>query len=203
MRGLIAIAFLCAFIGSAEAHSRHHVYVAHDMVHGLGYGFWHMKQSADRNRAHHHAYHHRARHHYRHSDMPQRHYAGNLITIQTAAGIPITVAADFAYKIRGFIGDLIADTGYRPRDIHCFAATGHIPGSLHHIGKACDFDQTGWNRTARVMYSGRVTELAARWGLQSGCEFHSRRDCGHIQDRVQYAHRRTNRRYAGLWRNER
>ena len=76
MRGLIAIAFLCAFIGSAEAHSRHHVYVAHDMVHGLGYGFWHMKQSADRNLAHHHhAYHHRARHHYRHSDMPPQHYA--------------------------------------------------------------------------------------------------------------------------------
>ena len=73
MRGFLAFAILCAFIGSAQAHSRRHVYVAPDMVHGLAYGFWHMKQSGDRNLAHHHKA--RRRPHYRHSDMPQRTYA--------------------------------------------------------------------------------------------------------------------------------
>jgi hypothetical protein len=50
-----------------------------------------------------------------------------------------------------------------------------VKRSRHYSGNACDFDQTGWNRTARVMY--RVGDLAAKWGLRNGCSFG---DCGHV-----------------------
>lgn len=97
-----------------------------------------------------------------------------LVTIQTAAGIPIRVASDFAPKIEGFIRDIVA-MGYRPGKIHCYARGGHVSHSLHYSGHACDFDQHGWGKTASTMY--RVAALASRWGLRDGCTF---RDCGHI-----------------------
>lgn len=97
-----------------------------------------------------------------------------LVTVQTAAGIAITVAPDFAPKIEGFIRDVVS-IGYRPKQIHCYARGGHVSHSLHYVGEACDFDQRGWGKTAGPMY--RVREIASRWGLRDGCEF---RDCGHI-----------------------
>lgn len=100
--------------------------------------------------------------------------ATGLVTVQTAANIPITVSSIFAPKIEGFIRDLVAE-GYHPDRIHCFARSGHVAHSLHYSGNACDFDQTGWGKTAKPMY--RVQALVAKWGLRNGCSFN---DCGHI-----------------------
>jgi hypothetical protein len=100
-----------------------------------------------------------------------------MIKVSTAAGIDVVVAPAFAPKIKGFIAGLVA-RGYRPRRIHCWAPRGtHVRRSLHYPGKACDFDQRGWNKTARTMY--RIGALAAKWGLRDGCSFR-RSDCGHI-----------------------
>ena len=105
------------------------------------------------------------------------HYTGNgLVTVATAAGLDITVAPGFASKIEGFIGDLVA-RGYHPHQIHCYASGGHVQGSLHYSGHACDFDQRGWGLTAKPMY--HVADLVAKWGLRDGGEF---RDWGHIDD---------------------
>jgi len=99
-----------------------------------------------------------------------------MVTIDTAAGIPITVAADFAPKISAFISAMVA-RGYHPRHIGCYARGGHVRGSLHYSGHACDFDQTGWGKTRRPMY--HVRALANSLGLRDGGEF---RDWGHIDD---------------------
>lgn len=100
-----------------------------------------------------------------------------LITVPTAAGIDITVAPGFSSAIQGFISDLVA-RGYHPKKIHCFSmARSHVSNSLHHSGNACDFDQSGWGRTAAPMY--HVSDLAAKWGLRDGGEF---RDWGHIDN---------------------
>jgi hypothetical protein len=55
------------------------------------------------------------------------------------------------------------------------AATGHMPGSLHHTGHACDFAQTRRNRTVSLMYHAGA--MIAAHGLRDGCTFG---DCGHV-----------------------
>jgi hypothetical protein len=101
--------------------------------------------------------------------------SSGLITVSTAAGIDITVAPEFAGPITGFIRDVVA-RGYHPRRISCYSwGRGHVANSLHHVGKACDFDQRGWGVTATAMY--HVADLSAKWGLRNGGEF---RDWGHI-----------------------
>jgi hypothetical protein len=99
---------------------------------------------------------------------------GGLVTVQTAAGIAITVASSVASQFQGFISDLVAG-GYRPRQIHCNARGGHVAHSNHYWGGACDIDQTARGRTASRMY--HVADIAAKWGLRDGCTF---RDCGHV-----------------------
>lgn len=127
-----------------------------------------------------HRAHHRARHAPAHRD---------LVTISTAGG-PVTVAPSAAEKFRGFIGDVVA-RGFRGR-INCFARGGHVRGSLHYSGQACDFAQHGWGKTVHPMY--RVADLAAKWGLRDGCTF---RDCGHIDTgRALTAAHHHGRRYA-------
>jgi hypothetical protein len=101
-----------------------------------------------------------------------------LVTVSTAAG-PITVFYAVADKFRELIA-LFAAAGYTPHHVGCFAAHGHIRNSLHHSGRACDFDQTGWNATAPFMYTQQAHALVASVGLRDGCDFHSRRDCGHV-----------------------
>lgn len=106
---------------------------------------------------------------------------GELVTVPTAAGINITVAAKLANQFQGFIKDIV-DGGYKPHQIHCWAPVGtHVPNSNHYHGGACDFDQSGWNRTAGPMY--HVGATAAKWGLRDGCVFRHP-DCGHIDDGV-------------------
>jgi hypothetical protein len=99
---------------------------------------------------------------------------GGIVTVNTAAGIPITVAGSVASKFEGFISDLVA-SGYKPRQIHCLAHSGHARHSNHYWGGACDFDQGGRGRTAGAMY--HVGGLARKWGLRDGCTFS---DCGHL-----------------------
>lgn len=104
----------------------------------------------------------------------------DLVTVQTAAGIPIRVAADVAGRFAGFISDLVS-RGIVPRTIHCYARGGHVRNSRHYTGRACDFD--GSANKWEPMRRGRVTELAAKWGLHDGCSYRLRRgvaDCGHI-----------------------
>jgi hypothetical protein len=100
--------------------------------------------------------------------------AGGVVTVNTAAGLPITVASAAAPKFEGFIADLVA-SGYQPRQIHCLAHGGHVRDSNHYWGGACDIDQSGRGRTAGRMY--HVADLARKWGLRDGCTFG---DCGHV-----------------------
>ena len=107
------------------------------------------------------------------------HRAG-LVTVPTAAGIPITVASSVAKRFVGFIADLVA-SGARPSTIHCAASGGHVRHSLHYWGGACDFNGSA-SRWA-PMNQHRVTDLARKWGLRDGCSFQirgGRADCGHI-----------------------
>lgn len=136
---------------------------------------------------HHHHYHHRhyviahhTTHHHEISVAAAEHLG--LVTVETAAGISIKVGRDVAANFQGLIRDYVA-AGYKPSDISCWAPVGtHIAHSRHYLGHACDFAQTGWNKTDRFMYSQLSIELAHKWGFVSGCEFRSRKDCGHIGD---------------------
>ena len=93
----------------------------------------------------------------------------------TAAGIDIRVSEKMAPKMQAFIADLM-EIGYKPKQIHCFARRGHVHGSRHYSGNACDFDQRGWGKTAKMMY--HVSVLAKLHGLRDGGSF---RDWGHIE----------------------
>ena len=83
------------------------------------------------------------------------------MTVATAAGIDITVSKKMASKMQAFIDDLM-EIGYKPKQIHCFARGGHVRGSRHYSGNACDFDQRGWGKTAKMMY--HVSVLAKLHG---------------------------------------
>jgi hypothetical protein len=105
--------------------------------------------------------------------------SGDLVTVPTAAGINITVERKLVTNFQGFVDDLVK-IGYTPRHIGCWAPVGtHVANSNHYHGGACDFDQTGWGKTANQMY--HVGSLASKWGLRDGCTFR-RPDCGHIDD---------------------
>lgn len=97
-----------------------------------------------------------------------------LVTVNTAAGIKITVHPAFAHKFQKLIATLVAQ-GHKPRFITCYAK-GHVSGSNHHWGGACDIDQTAWNRTSGFMYRAGAAIQSA--GLYDGCSF---RDCGHVE----------------------
>ena len=99
-----------------------------------------------------------------------------LVTVATAAGIDITLSEKMAPKMQAFIADLM-EIGYKPKQIHCFARRGHVRGSRHYTGNACDFDQRGWGKTAKMMY--HVSVLAKLHDLRDGGSF---RDWGHIDD---------------------
>jgi hypothetical protein len=125
----------------------------------------------------------------------------SLVTIQTAAGIPITVAASLASRFQSLVADFVS-AGYRPRHIGCFASGGHVRNSRHYSGAACDFDQRGWGKTVAFMYTARAHEIIAAHGFRDGRDF---ADQGHVDDGVSlggghrhYAavHHHRHRRYA-------
>jgi hypothetical protein len=107
-------------------------------------------------------------------ERTDRRAGGGTVTIETAAN-PITVAAGIAGPLRDLIADLVAD-GFRGH-VTC-QASGHMPGSLHHIGEACDFAQLRRNVVAPgagIMY--HASSIITAHGLRDGCSFH---DCGHV-----------------------
>lgn len=136
-------------------------------------------------RRHHARRHHARRHRQREvrRSHEQRPAGRGLVTVSTAAGISVTVSPSFAPKITAFISDLVA-SGYKPRQIHCAASGGHVRGSRHYSGNACDFDQRGYGKTASPMY--HVAALARQHGLRDGGSF---RDWGHIDDGEHLARR--------------
>ena len=115
-----------------------------------------------------------AKHRHHHARAHITDANGNLVTVQTAAGIPIKVHPAFASKFQSLIATLVAE-GHKPRFITCYAR-GHKSGSNHAWGGACDIDQTGWGRTSAFMYHAGSAIKSA--GLYDGCSF---RDCGHVE----------------------
>lgn len=102
-----------------------------------------------------------------------------IIRIDTAGG-PVSVSREIASRMKAFIADVV-ERGFKGH-IGCFARGGHVSGSRHYSGNACDFAQTGWGKTVKVMY--HVGDLAKKHGLRDGCSFG---DCGHIDDGRQLA----------------
>ena len=113
---------------------------------------------------------------------------GGLVTVQTAAGKTITVAASLAGQFQSLIQEFVAH-GYMPRRIGSFATHGHVPGSRHYAGAALDFDQCGFGCTVSFMRHAR--QMIVAHGLRDGCDFG---DCGHVDDGASVGHHR--RRYA-------
>jgi hypothetical protein len=99
-----------------------------------------------------------------------------MIRVVTAQGCTIYVHPAYAPKFSTFFR-LLKDAGYRvPCNItNCWSGRGHVPGSNHYIGAACDI-QTGWNRGPKFVY--RMRSIVREAGLYDGCRF---RDCGHVE----------------------
>lgn len=118
----------------------------------------------------------------------------NLAVVTTALGLTTRVIASAKDQFQGFIEDVERDhiepetgeysKGNRITDIGCYEPKGHMPGSKHHWGAACDFMQTARDKTAAFMR--HVTRVAEKWGLTDGCTWSGRGryggpDCGHIE----------------------
>jgi len=100
----------------------------------------------------------------------------NMVKVKTVQGFYLTVHPAYAHKFLKLFAILEENHVKVPREIvGCFSRGGHVRGSNHYIGAACDI-QTGWNRTIPAMYH------AGKWirqaGLYDGCDFG---DCGHIE----------------------
>src|SRR5262249_8575839 len=91
-------------------------------------------------------------------------------------GIMVTVQTAYACKFQKFYA-LLKEHGYKvdPRINKCYARGGHVSGSNHYIGAACD-NQYGWNKAPAYMY--HVGDLIRQAGLYDGCRFG---DCGHVE----------------------
>jgi len=100
----------------------------------------------------------------------------NMVKVKTVQGLTLTVHPAYAHKFLRFFEILDQNHIKVPKDmVGCYARGGHVGGSNHYIGAACDI-QTGWNKTLPAMYH------AGKWirqaGLYDGCDFG---DCGHIE----------------------
>ena len=115
-----------------------------------------------------------------------------MVTVQTAYGFNITVNPAYASKFQRFYA-LLKEHGYKvdARINKCFARGGHVLGSNHYIGAACD-NQYGWNRAPAYMY--HVGDLIRQAGLYDGCRFG---DCGHVEA-VRGTHNRPPNLYAAM-----
>jgi hypothetical protein len=102
----------------------------------------------------------------------------NMVQVKTAQGFYLTVHPAYAHKFLKFF-ELLAQNNIKvPKDmVGCYSRRGHVPGSNHYIGAACDI-QTGWNRTIPELKHGVANKLIKQAGLYDGCSFG---DCGHIE----------------------
>lgn len=167
LRGIVAGIILLLFTGDAHALTRTSTDLRSSVPTWTGWG--HQVVQAP--------HHHRKAVHVRRKHIHVGNPAG-LVTVPTAAGISITVAQKLAPQFQGFVADLV-QMGYTPKHIGCYASGGHVANSNHYHGGACDFDQTGWGRTAAPMY--HISGIATKWGLRDGCSFRHA-DCGHVDD---------------------
>lgn len=115
-----------------------------------------------------------------------------MVTVKTAYGFDITVHPYYASKFLKFFS-LLKEHGHEvnPKIVGCWAGRGHVRGSNHYIGAACD-NQTGWNRAPSYMY--KVGDLIRQAGLFDGCSFG---DCGHVEA-VRGTHNKPPNLYAAL-----
>lgn len=173
MRAILAALILCALsVLPAQAGHRHH-------VHHLAQGELRQGQNFQAFGA---------------KSWAWSEAGSGLVSISTAAGIRITVAADLASRFEGVVADFVA-AGYRPRHIGCFARGGHVRHSRHYAGAACDFDQRGWGKTAHFMYTARAHQIIVAHGFRDGREFG---DQGHVDDGgTRYAKRSYGSRHGG------
>jgi len=125
----------------------------------------------------------------------ERAVRGGIVTVPTAAGISITVAASLASRFEALVADFVA-AGYHPRHIGCFAHGGHVRNSRHYAGAACDFDQRGWGRTVAFMYTQQAHQIIVAHGFRDGRDF---RDQGHVDDGVSIGIRYARHRYASRY----
>jgi len=134
-------------------------------------------------------------HHYAHTKIHRtvdKSPPWNMVKVRTVQGLYLTVHPAYAHKFLKFF-ELLAQNNIKvPKDmVGCYSRAGHVPGSNHYIGAACDI-QTGWNRTIPAMYH------ASKWirqaGLYDGCSFG---DCGHIEA-VRGTHNKAPNLYASM-----
>jgi hypothetical protein len=176
MRYLIATLFLCLFAlpASAARHSNSHQVCRSytTPAGGRGVRCWtrsETRASARSFRGHRIA---RARDHHRGA-------VASLVTVKTAAGISITVAAKAADNFTGFVSDLVS-AGYRISFMGGWRAHGSCRRcDMHPRGLAIDINQTGRNRVTRAFPAG-VTAMAARHGLTHGAVW-GNPDQGHFE----------------------
>jgi len=132
---------------------------------------------------HHVAYKHHPHHRHIHRRSHHVHPSSYLVTVPTAAGIPITVARHLAPRFQALIADFVAH-GYTPRRIGCYASYGHVPNSRHYAGAACDFD--GSLSRSPFMRSYIAAKIIQKHHFRNGCSFvapfYGIRDCGHVDD---------------------
>lgn len=138
--------------------------------------------------AKHHYKHHRTVAHHHHRGGGDFYVCGGCVVRETKAG-KVAVSSSNGDRLVSAINALW-DAGFRGR-VHCAASGGHIPGSLHYSGNACDMAQRGWGKTVAIMY--HASAIIHQFGLRDGCSFS---DCGHIDTGMALARRGHHVRYA-------
>jgi hypothetical protein len=102
----------------------------------------------------------------------------NMVKVKTVQGFYLTVHPAYAHKFLRFFEILAQNNVKVPKDlVGCYSRGGHVSGSNHYIGAACDI-QTGWNRTIPALQYGHAGKWIRQAGLYDGCSFG---DCGHIE----------------------
>lgn len=175
---LLAASLTCSLSGAASASSK-------STIHCDNNGLCFTSVTAERVRVSRHT---AKRHHSAKRDRSKRTLDANgntasrksppwnMVQVRTVQGFLLTVHPAYAHKFLRFFEILEQNNVKVPKEIiGCFSHGGHVRGSNHYIGAACDI-QTGWNRTIPALYH------AGKWirqaGLFDGCSFG---DCGHIE----------------------
>lgn len=118
----------------------------------------------------------------------------NMVRVKTVQGFYLTVHPAYAHKFLKLFALLEENHVKVPKEIvGCFSRGGHVRGSNHYIGAACDI-QTGWNKTIPVLYTAEGGKWIRQAGLFNGCSFG---DCGHIEA-VRGTHNRAPNLYASV-----
>jgi len=113
----------------------------------------------------------------------------HLTTIQTPNGKPLEVNKEAAGAFKGFLGDLAA-TGYKLDDVQGYnlrekRGAGGI--SQHAFGNAIDINPSRNTSsmlgvgTAKTDLPKEVSDIAAKWGISWGGDWHNQKDYMHFE----------------------